>query len=121
MKQALLTAAALLAVTPALAAPLECTFTAECFETDGCHESGYGFMVWFPSETSESVVTITDGTGDFPGLAETLGEDGLVVRFTSGFGPSMLTLHGDAARLAAHGAEDALMVNYSGACREVEE
>ncbi len=120
MKLGILFAISLFSAGSALAGPLECNFTTECYETDACYDSSYGFMVWFPSETSDSVVTITDETGDFPGLAEQLGEDGLLIRFASGFGPSMLTLHGEAARLAAHGGSDAMMVNYSGTCREVE-
>lgn len=120
MKPIILTVAGLLAAGATMAEPLECTFTTECFETDACYETDYGFMVWFPSETSRNVVTITDPTGDFPGQASELDDDSLVIHFASGFGPSMLTIHGEAARLAAHGASDAMMVNYSGTCREVE-
>ncbi|WP_068111539.1 hypothetical protein [Tropicimonas marinistellae] len=120
MKRGLLLALATCAAGSALAEPLECSFTTECYEAEGCHDTDYGFMVWFPSETNAQVVTITDQTGDYPGQAEPLGTEGRVIRFVSGFGPSMLTLHGTAARLSAHSGSEAMMVTYAGTCREVE-
>ncbi|MFD0981278.1 hypothetical protein [Tropicimonas aquimaris] len=115
MKAVPLIIAAVVSSGPSLAQTLQCQFTSECFDTEACAESAYEMTVRLEGD----IARLSAVDGDFDGTAAALG-DGNLIRFASGFGPAMLTIHGDAARFSTHGAADAMMVNYSGTCREVE-
>ncbi len=113
--------AALLALpaagSAAAVAQLGCTFQTECFETEPCAQSGYALSIALANETDgDRAVQATAADGTFPGSAYALGEDGWLFHLVSDFGPMMVTVHADQARMSVHGGDDAMMVNYARTC-----
>jgi hypothetical protein len=104
--------AACMAVMAGSAQAMICTFEAECFEQDGCMESGFGFEVMTSDEGALQFVTefgdldlvwSSDDIGTFSGVATGAGAQ------------YFLTSGPDGARLSVH-LDGPVAVTYIGQC-----
>jgi len=104
--------AAYMALMAGSAQAMICTFEAECFEQDGCMESGFGFEVittdagtlQFVTEFGDlDVVWSSDDIGTFAGLATGAGAN------------YFLTTGSEGARLSVH-LDGPVAVTYIGQC-----
>lgn len=104
--------AALAVIWAGTASAMVCTFETECFEQDGCMESGFGFEI-FTSE--EGIVQFATEFGDLP-VAWSVDEPGVYMGLAVGAGARyFLSTEGEAARLSVH-LEGPVAVTYIGRC-----